>query len=1344
MSSPNSSTLQKWMPVGIAALVVTITTWPLAAPSGAIVQRKFDAYGSLWLIWRARIEGLSEAEPSHLDTLWYAWLSPWLATTFGEIGAYHIYTLFAVMSAFIAAERTAALGFGVRFPASLIAGFAYGLSPMAGTAVMEGHGGMIGPFLPLLIWAVHAPVSGQPWKWALRVTAAGIGCAFQSGYFAVMAVMVILVWGLARKRPVWRVAVLAALPAIAYFQYFTARGMPILGYQTGEIQAGWLFGMSATDLASLAGMPTFEGVMRGYRRHPLVFTLLILGVILPLARIRTGRSRGGGLVLPTLALIAIVISLGPSPSANSGANFALEIPGWSLMERYPALRLFRFPDRALWVYYLAAGIAGAGTVEWLARGRTGLQTLLVLLLGIEMTTVGMRPLENRTTLAEIPSAYNEVTSEDLLVDLWPAHAPHHAQAMHFRSITCYYQTGHEAALLRPCMPDDVVKDAQRKLGNRLIPLLLAEDVRRTIRLLENTGVSVLAWHPDAFSSDSIRPIRQTLQGAFGTAISTSTDGGEMVEIYRASLEAGAPKHEHATTSLESIDLLDAMTSPPVSRKMPTSLEGIPSNEAIVAVPKEKIPWRLPALALLAASTMFWGGAFWLQILAWLLRLKTAVQKAWWETLEAAAAARLARDTKTQEALAKKQAARKRALEATEEKTRRQAAEKAEKRALVHAEKAARKQERAQAKEASLREGSEAIEAPGHEEIEEPTWQETAADVRVESIQEPLLPEPPESSEAPEEPQPDRPSFIEVFLVPLLLNTWELLYRAWLVLSRPVIVIGGSLLLVIAASWPLLPMIDEIVTSGSADGDLGYTIFAQWWASKTLAGQGAFNACPLVYFPEGQDLTGSVWNLVVLFLTAPFHWVSDPITAYNFSILAITLVNTLAFAALGFRLGGRSGGVIAAVMAASMPFAWVELFDGRPEQGFMAPAALYAISLLRLREGQSGAIVWTGLSMAFAAACYWFMAPLLAVAMLPLLGSKLKEGATWMQLALSAIICLLACGPFLALIMPIILGEGGARSMFDPGNAMFMRITNSVNPIGALLSFTEDEYFQHCIPLAAVAGAIAALRHPPARCWVYTALAGLVLSLGPAFLLAPLDAGSPESPPHLPLPMAFLDILPGFERFWWPYRALTITCVGIAGALASWLGAKQGRQQRLLVVGIGLAILLHGRSLSMTAMETGNPNLPDSPLDPAPAEQFFAKELPTWVTTPHAQGGVLIFPLRDVQNYSHMLTPFHGLPTALGDGVGEPLIRPESFNDRIAKNPLLQSWSKSEEVPRSAMEGLDDLRASGFRWLLWILPDADRFPEERALWRSRAANLDPLLGQPDHEESTLVVWDLSRE
>jgi len=540
------------------------------------------------------------------------------------------------------------------------------------------------------------------------------------------------------------------------------------------------------------------------------------------------------------------------------------------------------------------------------------------------------------------------------------------------------------------------------------------------------------------------------------------------------------------------------------------------------------------------------------------------------------------------------------------------------------------------------------------------------------------------------------------------------------------------------------MVDEIVTSGSADGDLGYTIFAQWWASKTLAGEGAFNACPLVYFPEGQDLTGSVWNLVVLFLTAPLHWLTDPITAYNLSILAISFVNTLVFAVLGFRLGGRSGGFIAAVMAASMPFAWVELFDGRPEQGFMAPAALYAFSLLKLKEGQSGAVVWTGLSMAFAAVCYWFMAPMLAFAMLPLLGSKLKEGAIWMQLALAAMICLIACGPFLALIMPIVLGEGGARSMFDPGNAMFMRITNSVNPIGALLSFTEDEYFQHCIPLAAVAGAVAAFRHAPARPWIFTAIAGLVLSLGPAFLLAPLDAGSPAAPPHLPLPLALLDILPGFERFWWPYRALTITSVGIAGALASWLGAQTGRRQIWMVAGFGLAILFHGRSLSLAALEMGNPNLPDSPLDPGPAESFYERDLPTWVTTPHAQGGVLIFPLRDVQNYSHMLTPFHGLPTALGDGVGEPLIRPESFNDRISKNALLKAWSESKEVPDSAREGLDDLRASGFRWLLWILPDEERFPEERALWRSRAANLDPLLGQPDHEESTLVVWDLSRE
>ncbi len=538
--------------------------------------------------------------------------------------------------------------------------------------------------------------------------------------------------------------------------------------------------------------------------------------------------------------------------------------------------------------------------------------------------------------------------------------------------------------------------------------------------------------------------------------------------------------------------------------------------------------------------------------------------------------------------------------------------------------------------------------------------------------------------------------------------------------RAILVLIGCLLLAVAASWPLAPQISEVTTSGRADGDLGYTLFAQWWSWQALTGAGSFFDCPLVYFPMGQNLAGSVWNLVVLFATAPFHEFTDPITAYNLSILAIATANAAAFFILGQRLGGTPAGVLAAVLVSGMPYAWFELFEGRPEQGFLAPAALYALALIRLREGHARAVLWVGLSMAWVAACYWFMAPLLAVGLLPVLGRSLTTRSTWTSLGKAAGVCMVGCAPFLALILPSILGKGGTRSLVDTGNASFMRMSNRVNPIEVLLPLGEIGFLQHSIPIAATVGLVLAARHPAARLWIAAAILSILLATG--------------------IPLAALDLLPGFDRFWWPYRALGVVAVAMAGALATWLGSLPRRQQFAGLLALGLPLVLQGRSLVLGAVQHGDPNLPTSPLDPSARGFWFDRNLPDWVQQPHESGAVLVFPFPSVQNHAHRFRPYHGLPTAMGDGVGEPLIRPESFNALLSQNRFLAAWAAGQEPPQDAA-ALDRIREMGFRWILWVLPDPKAHPEHSARWRGEAHQLEPLLGVPNVQEDTLLVWDL---
>lgn len=512
-----------------ACLALTVVgTWPLVWPAGGLVQRNADAYGSAWLIWSAGTQDVA-GTLAWADTLLFGMLAP-LAAPFGAATGYHLLTFLGVLVSVVVTERVAHQVFDVRRPASLIAAGAYGLSPLVGTGLAEGHGGLLlGPGLPLLFAALERRPAQTPWRWAGWVVGAGTLCALQSGYFAVMAALVVGVYGGARRRPIWRIAPLALGPALVYW-------IVVFGGLDPSAASERVSGLVSTftTLDTLAGIPPGFDLGWYHVRYPLLWTLLAFGVALPLAR-----REGPDSALVLVALTAVVLSLGERAYVTVFPGSFEDLrtgSAWGWIRHWaPPLKLFRFPSRFLWVWYLAGGLGAARLASWLLPGRS--HWLVALVLG-ETLLVGMRPLEPRRTLAEIPSAYDVLTPDDTVLDLWPWYP--NSISLHVLNISCYYQTRHQAQLPFSCLTVSTPQSPLRTQVDGVIAAVLANSPERALEVLAQDGITHVAWHADAFERDGRLAVGRVLDAWWGPPLARTRDGGETIALYAVGPAEPAP------------------------------------------------------------------------------------------------------------------------------------------------------------------------------------------------------------------------------------------------------------------------------------------------------------------------------------------------------------------------------------------------------------------------------------------------------------------------------------------------------------------------------------------------------------------------------------------------------------------------------------------------------------------------------------------------------------------------------------------------------------------------------------------------------------------------------------
>ncbi len=524
--------------LGACTALTVVGTWPLACPGAGLVQRNADAYGSSWLVWSAGTQDVL-GTLRWADTLLFGLLAP-LVAPLGAATGYHLLTFLGVLASVVVTEQVAHRVFEVRRPASLVAAGAYGLSPLVGTGLVEGHGGLLlGPGLPLLFAALELRPGSRPWRWAAAVTGAGTLCALQSGYFAVMAALVVGIYGGARRRPIHRVLPVAALPALAYWAVVFGGLDPSAA---SERVSGLVSTFTALD--TLAGIPPGFDLSWYHVRYPLLWSLLAFGAVLPLAR-----REGADAALVLVGLTAVILSLGERVYVTTFPGEFEDLrtgSAWGWIRHWaPPLKLFRFPSRFLFVWYLAGGLAAARVIAWLLPGRS--HALVALVLG-ETLLIGMRPGEPRQTLAAVPSAYDALAEDDTVLDLWPWYP--NSISLHVLNISCYYQTRHHARLPFSCLTVSTPQSPLRTQVDGVIAAVLANNPDRALEVLAQDGITHVAWHSDAFEQDSREVVGRTLEAWWGPPVARTRDGGETIVLYVAGPAEPAPERAVTPSSLD--------------------------------------------------------------------------------------------------------------------------------------------------------------------------------------------------------------------------------------------------------------------------------------------------------------------------------------------------------------------------------------------------------------------------------------------------------------------------------------------------------------------------------------------------------------------------------------------------------------------------------------------------------------------------------------------------------------------------------------------------------------------------------------------------------------------------
>lgn len=453
------------------------------------------------------------------------------------------------------------------------------------------------------------------------------------------------------------------------------------------------------------------------------------------------------------------------------------------------------------------------------------------------------------------------------------------------------------------------------------------------------------------------------------------------------------------------------------------------------------------------------------------------------------------------------------------------------------------------------------------------------------------------------------------------------------------------LLAVGGLWPFAPALlaGEIPGQREIPMDGGNGLYIYALVGEVLAGNGSALHTDAMWFPVGRSLLLSVQNIVDALAAQPFFWALGPqLGTAVFAALCLVL-NGVAAGWLGERVGGRGwAGPAAAMVVAMSPYVWAEAQTGRITQTILAPmlvAAGYAWTASVDGKGGARAGAWLGL----AGLGYWFYGIFGAgVVGMVFLGGLVEPGVPRRErlraLGRAALVSVLLAAPF-AIFTALSWADMPGVGADNPP------VPNATRLGGGFFWLQHSRIVAYIPQLLYVVAVLAAVGRPRGRA-VAVAVATLLLCLTALGDFVRVG-GVP-----VPTPLYLLHQLPGFERFWWPNRALGGATVALA-ASAALLASRPGWARVAALVGV----------LVSAAQAAGVPGV---------LTGWRVPERPAWAD--RGQGAILFLPMLDpdVGKVRFAQWATHRRPLVNGMAMWDSMLCPPEWTAWAEAQPLVHA------------------------------------------------------------------------
>lgn len=514
------------------------------------------------------------------------------------------------------------------------------------------------------------------------------------------------------------------------------------------------------------------------------------------------------------------------------------------------------------------------------------------------------------------------------------------------------------------------------------------------------------------------------------------------------------------------------------------------------------------------------------------------------------------------------------------------------------------------------------------------------------------------------------------------------------------------------TYPLLFQLSEIIPL--TNPDTYATIYQNWWVHESLFNGYDINYSPLLFYPEGFDLTLQPRRFTIFPLWVVLYRIFGEPTAYNLTILIEIWIKAYAMylflmVVVNHRVGAWIGGALFAFAARPLSLALQQPNTGAIE--FIPIFMWVFVSLMyRLKSEEplstQAWLLWTFLAIiTYSANVYMNLkigvfAALIGgvyIAWITLFDGYWKIKRYWQTIVLFGIGCLIFCSPTLitslsAEYIDTAVDEFGLSDGVDLLSFMKPDMFQPlfVNPFIAQFTDIElNEYHETSLSnigflnlILIGIGTIFLIRQKRRELvWFVMALWfwGLSLGVEPTLNLEPID--------WYWSPYRIVEHNPLFVVLRNPYRFSMVMWFPLAVMIAyavRWLAQRIILSRAVMIVSTVVLFALMLFEVSIFPLSHRSAKI-------AP---IFKDAL--WEQNP---GAVIGIPMGRQQVKYHMYTQlWHGQPLHEGF-IGR--MPPDAY-DYIEANPVLADWQNLDDISVTLDEweqGIDDLLADGFRYVV---------------------------------------------